>query len=592
MNHVAGKQGKGESTASAGRGAVPAVGKQTLVGQIAMPYAEGEGDTGAPGSGDAHAAAGTAGGGSPAPGGERMQRLFGAGRQGSALPAPLRGDLESSLGADLSGVRVHTDDQAAEAAEGMNARAFTVGQSIGFGAGEFDPESKDGQELIAHEVAHTVQQRGASGDGDGDGGGGGGEVQLASLDVSTPGDPHEVEAQRFARGFVEGGATPGKVTTPVAAGTVSRAMVQREARPPHKPPPGPVDKALSALSPLHSPDKVVGEYGTSVDLKAFGIGPYIKAKLKFDYGVEFEFSRKDGNEDGKAPTAAQATTGIKNHLKRILDSAKADAKWEKQAKIGSDGKTISFTPSVVYTTSVGPFSFEIAPFEISLLSYEPGKGLKGFEGPKITGSVEAGLPMHPFTLMGFEAQIAATGAFGYELTPDYAGLGKWALQQLATLITSDVALLGGVIGGVAATAIIGAMEIASSGEVTERTERAARAAGSYVTGFLNGTGAPHKGGSMKDKDAYGNGQNAGKAWLAEMSAKYPPGMVQEIVGRKAVEIRSTAWNQVWPGLEKRAWDEYWEEHGAFDRTFRGYGEGGPNYNNFRRVLAAIKSKGS
>jgi hypothetical protein len=583
MNHVAGKQGKGESTASAGRGAAPAVGKQTLVGQLPVQYAEAEGNTGAPGSGDAHAAAGMAGGDSPSPYG--IQQLFGAGRQGSALPAPLRGNLESSLGADLSGVRVHTDDQAAEAAEGLNARAFTVGQSIGFGAGEFDPESKDGQELIAHEVAHTVQQSGASGDGDG-------EAQLASLDVSTPGDQHEVEAQRFARDFVGGGATPGKVTTPVSTGTVSRAMVQREARPAHKPPPGPIDNALSALSPLHSPDKVVGEYGASVDLKTFGIGPYIKAKLKFDYGVEFEFSRKEGNEKAKAPTVAQATTGVKNHLKRILDAAKADAKWEKQAKIGSDGKTISFTPSVVYTTSVGPFSFELAPFEISLLSYEPGKGLKGFEGPKITGSVEGGLPMHPFTLMGFETQIAATGAFGYELAPDYVGIGKWALQQLATLITSDVALLGGVIGGVAATAIIGAMEIASSGEVTERTERAARAAGSYVTGFLDGTGAPHKGGSKKDKDAYGNGQNAGKAWLAEMTAKYPPGMVQELVGKKAVEIRSTAWNQVWPGLERRAWDEYWEEHGVFDRTFRGYGEGGPNYNNFRRVLAAIKSKGS
>lgn len=518
----------------------------------------------------------------PTPG---KRTLVEAAGQGNALPAPLRSKLETSLGADLSGVRVHAGAQAAGAAEELDARAFTVGQSIHFGAGEYDPGSKDGQELIAHEVAHTVQQQGpASAVGSG-------ELQLASLEVSTPGDRHEVEAQRFARDFVDG-AAPGKVTTPVAPGTVSRAMVQRDERPPHKQPPGPIDKALSALSPLHEPDKVVGEYSESIDLKAFPIGPYLQAKPKFSYGVEFEFSRKDGNEDSKAPTAAQATTAVKSHIKRIWDTAKANGKWEKQAKVSKDGKSVSITPSIVYTTSVGPLAFEFAPVEISLVSYEPGKGLKGLEGPQISVvNAEVGIPMHPFTFMGFETQIAATGSFALDLKPDYLGIGRWALQQLATLITSDVALVGGVVGGGVATIAMGLWEIASSGEVTERTERAASAAGSYVTGFLDGTGAPYAKRAKKDAGAHAQGVAAGKAWLAQMTEKYPPGMVQEIIGRKAVEIRTTAWNQVWPGIEQRAWDEYWEAHGTFDRTFRGYGEGGPNYNNFRRVLAAIKSRG-
>jgi hypothetical protein len=277
-------------------------------------------------------------------------------------------------------------------------------------------------------------------------------------------------------------------------------------------------------------------------------------------------------------------------VKGIWDTAKANGKWEKQAKVGKDGKSVSITPSIVYTTSVGPVSFEFAPVEISLLSYEPEKGL---EGPQISViNAEVGLPIHPFTFMGFETQVAATGSFGLDIKPDYIGIGRWALQQLTTLIASDVALMGSVIGGGVATIAMGVWEIATSGEVTERTERAASAAGSYVTGFLDGTGAPHVGRAKKDGNGYGAGLAAGKAWLAEMSAKYPPGMVKEIVARKAGEIRTTAWNQVWPGVERRAWDEYWEEHGIFDRTFRGYGEGGPNYNNFRRVLAAIKSNGS
>lgn len=77
---------------------------------------------------------------------------------GQALGAELRRFMEPRFGASFDGVRIHTDDTAARLAGQMQARAFAVGQQIFFGAGQFRPESRDGRELIAHELTHTLQQ--------------------------------------------------------------------------------------------------------------------------------------------------------------------------------------------------------------------------------------------------------------------------------------------------------------------------------------------------------------------------------------------------------------------------------------------------
>lgn len=77
---------------------------------------------------------------------------------GQALGAEVRRFMEPRFGANFDGVRIHTDDTAARLAGQMQARAFAVGQQIFFGAGQFRPESRDGRELIAHELTHTLQQ--------------------------------------------------------------------------------------------------------------------------------------------------------------------------------------------------------------------------------------------------------------------------------------------------------------------------------------------------------------------------------------------------------------------------------------------------
>ena len=78
---------------------------------------------------------------------------------GEALPPALRVSLEPRFGYDFGAVRVHSTSEAAGAAMSLGARAFTVGDHIFFGPGEYRPESATGQRLIAHELTHTIQQQ-------------------------------------------------------------------------------------------------------------------------------------------------------------------------------------------------------------------------------------------------------------------------------------------------------------------------------------------------------------------------------------------------------------------------------------------------
>jgi Domain of unknown function (DUF4157) len=80
---------------------------------------------------------------------------------GNSLPPSVRRFMEPRFEADFSAVRVHTGAQAASMSQQLSAKAFTIGQDIFFGDGQFKPESRQGKELIAHELTHTVQQGGA-----------------------------------------------------------------------------------------------------------------------------------------------------------------------------------------------------------------------------------------------------------------------------------------------------------------------------------------------------------------------------------------------------------------------------------------------
>jgi hypothetical protein len=82
---------------------------------------------------------------------------------GRPLDPPTRSFMESRFGFDFRRVRIHDDSRAAESANAVNAAAFTVGNDVVFGKGRYDPGNESGRLLLAHELAHVVQQGGASG---------------------------------------------------------------------------------------------------------------------------------------------------------------------------------------------------------------------------------------------------------------------------------------------------------------------------------------------------------------------------------------------------------------------------------------------
>jgi Domain of unknown function (DUF4157) len=79
---------------------------------------------------------------------------------GQPLDPATRAFMEPRFGHDLSHVRVHTDSRAAQSAEAVAARAYTVGQNIVFAAGTYAPNTDTGRRLLAHELTHTFQQGG------------------------------------------------------------------------------------------------------------------------------------------------------------------------------------------------------------------------------------------------------------------------------------------------------------------------------------------------------------------------------------------------------------------------------------------------
>lgn len=80
--------------------------------------------------------------------------------RGSAMDADTLNEMENSFGADFSAVNIHTGSEAEHMSENMGAQAFTHGHDIFFNKGKYDPKSKKGKHLLAHELAHTLQQKG------------------------------------------------------------------------------------------------------------------------------------------------------------------------------------------------------------------------------------------------------------------------------------------------------------------------------------------------------------------------------------------------------------------------------------------------
>lgn len=158
---------------------------------------------------------------------------------GRRMPAHIEEALSAALGRDLSGVRIHDDAGAATAARSINARAFAIGDDLFFGANQYDPESTDGLRLLAHEVAHTAQDRGS------------GPVEL-----SHPHDADEQAAHEFADRFV---------SLPKPAKEPAKEPAQAPSRL-HGPHDFPMIRTVT-------PGPIAGASGTRVRRWGWGLGP-------------------------------------------------------------------------------------------------------------------------------------------------------------------------------------------------------------------------------------------------------------------------------------------------------------------------------
>ncbi|MBO9533579.1 MAG: DUF4157 domain-containing protein [Solirubrobacteraceae bacterium] len=107
---------------------------------------------------------------------------------GHTLPHAVREQVAPHVGDPLNDVKIHTDSTADALSRSVSARAFTTGTDVFFAAGEYQPSTKEGQALLAHELTHVAQQRGAPTSG--------------PMTVSEPGDQVENEAEAVSRDVV------------------------------------------------------------------------------------------------------------------------------------------------------------------------------------------------------------------------------------------------------------------------------------------------------------------------------------------------------------------------------------------------------
>ncbi len=128
-------------------------------------------------------------------------------KPGAPLEANVRQTFESRLGHDFSRVQVHTDSEASESSQAVGARAYTVDRHMVFATGQYQPSSGSGLRLLAHELAHVVQQ-------DLDGSPSASALKADSIVVGDVADPLEHSAGRAADAAIALEAGPRAVQRP------------------------------------------------------------------------------------------------------------------------------------------------------------------------------------------------------------------------------------------------------------------------------------------------------------------------------------------------------------------------------------------
>ncbi len=143
---------------------------------------------------------------------------------GQPVDTATRAFFESRFGHDFSQVRVHTDGKAAESVRAVNALAYTVGNDVVFGNGQYAAATPAGRRLLGHELSHVVQQSGARG----------GRALQGTPTINQPGDAFEHQADAAAERIMVGEPARGMLTSSPPAVQRQTPGGDAEKKPPEK----------------------------------------------------------------------------------------------------------------------------------------------------------------------------------------------------------------------------------------------------------------------------------------------------------------------------------------------------------------------
>jgi hypothetical protein len=256
---------------------------------------------------------------------ESVQRTLSS--PGRPLDAGTRDFMESRFGHDFGSVRVHTDNQAGDSARDIHAHAYTSGDHIAFAPGKYQPDSHSGRELLAHELAHTVQQEGL-------------QRRASNLAVDTAPDSRlEHEADAAARAVMEGRGPPGIGSRPAGA-TVSRAKgdIDTADVTPKKAKAKTTNSGLThKVTPTGVGSQEIGTKGNTEDLAEFSVEPFFLPATKGPNA----FAIYDGMATGGSLESTLELTGS-GRTKTALWQERPDTDELRSVwlqKVGWDGQT-------------------------------------------------------------------------------------------------------------------------------------------------------------------------------------------------------------------------------------------------------------
>lgn len=470
-----------------------------------------------------------------------------AGSTGHALPDDLRTKFEGSLGTDLSSVRVHTGAASADAASAVGAKAYATGNDVHFGAGHYDPSSSSGQELIAHEVAHTVQQRGGS------------PQRQHKLEVSSPGDHAEVEADRAASAMVSGGGA--------VVGTSSG--IQREA-----------EAAASEGEKGKDEDDFISD---SVEIakaepRPWPIGP-VKLKLGAAANLTYQTAVPGGGKGENTEGSKEEAKGpeVKVEVgKNKKGRPELKLAVEQEGKAWQSGWTPTYSGGVEYKDKKvglksglslkhswgGDIALTYKPIELTVL--EVGRKIEILSA---TTGVEGSAPLTDVTIAGTKLKIGVKVSGDFTVAPDFEKIGEWILEKVgeeALSAIAEVAAAAGVLAGIALGAYMCTTEGDDIGAIAGQAYNGIRDYAACYAGAMLGQPAGAT-------TTYGpQGFARGKTDLEALKVKFP----EDVVHAKARGAYTSVINAATPEFRKRAVDEWSKRHalktkimGEVDTTF-------------------------